>query len=531
MLLGSNNRALVHVCIHGHFYQPPRENPFTNEVPQEIGAEPYNNFNEKITAECYRPNAELDNFQHISFNFGPTLAAWIEKHEPETYRRIIEADKANYAKYGYGNALAQVYNHVIMPLARPQDARMQILWGIADFERRFGHTPEGMWLAETAVNSQVLEMMADAGIKFTILAPWQAKPDSVETIDPAERGIMQERLRTRVISELSDSFQGDPRLRHAALKALERANIPELFDANEPYMVELRNGRSIAVFFYNGPISGGVSFDQSATVDADGFVRQWILPQVSTERLSWEEPQLITIATDGELYGHHQSYRDFFLQRLTTYSVQAAGMNLTFPSKWLRENPPRCRVQIVEDTSWSCFHGVKRWGCGCDCTPGDTSWKDHLRKAFDILSDEVDRIFLVEGYRLFLSPQDALRDWLSVWLGAEKEKEFAARHLRPQASPSQARRLLQAQIYKHQMYTSCAWFFEDIDRIEPKNALAAAAITFRLLGRWVAPQVRPGFERELACARSNRKPANTGLQLYRRGARQSLVTQTEKDVV
>ena len=189
----------VQVCIHGHFYQPPRENPFTGSVPREMGAEPYANFNEKINAECYRPNAFAGNFERISFNFGPTLADWLEQADPATHARIVQSDRLNYERYGYGNALAQNYNHVILPLAKPADARLQIEWGIADFERRFGHRPEGMWLAETGASRWVLDLMAQAGLKFVILAPWQADANSIETLDPTDRARQQSRLRQGVI--------------------------------------------------------------------------------------------------------------------------------------------------------------------------------------------------------------------------------------------------------------------------------------------------------------------------------------------
>ncbi|NWJ48192.1 MAG: DUF3536 domain-containing protein [Chloroflexi bacterium] len=528
-LTGKVESSSVQICIHGHFYQPPRENPFTGLIPPEPGAEPYANFNDKITAECYSPNAKLNNYRNISFNFGPTLAAWLEKNDPVTYRNVIQADSSNVEKYGYGNALAQVYNHVIMPLARPEDMRVQIEWGIADFQRRFGHLPEGMWLAEAAVNSTVLELLADCGIKFTILAPWQAYHDSVETIDPLEHQLEQTRLRSNVLGSLSHQFHQDERLQWAASVALEHAIIPETFDPNEPYEVTLRNGKSIIVFFYNAPLSGGVSFDHGATSDADSFVKNWIAPQVNLDKLERGVDQLITIATDGELYGHHKSYRDLFLKRLVEHSIEAAGFNVTFPSHWLRTHPPRRKIRILENTSWSCFHGVKRWGEGCDCTPGDTSWKKYLRLAFNVLGMEADRLFNENSPKLFVDPNAALREWLQVYLGFQNENDFAPIHLRLPSDKNMeaARRLLMAQIYKHQMYTSCAWFFEDIDRIEPRNALAAAAITIRLLGRQLNRAAVEQFQHYLEQARSNKPHHYNGLQLYKRGVRWSQRHQVE----
>ncbi len=540
----------VQLCIHGHFYQPPRENPFIGHVPHEFGAEPYANFNEKINAECYQPNAALGNFERISFNLGPTLAVWLEQHDPETYARIIASDRANYKRLGYGNAMAQAYNHAILPLSRPRDARMQIEWGIVDFERRFGHRPEGMWLAETACSTDVLEMMAEAGVKFTILAPWQADYRSIETIDPQERRRVQARLRAAQrerlrheaealqASEDLEKGQEPPlplpypspeelRIEAAALNNVrDRSSagwIEEPYDTSEPYQVDLPSGRSIIVFFYNGYLSSAVSFNQWATSDANRFAYDWLLPQTNRDKLEAGESQLLLIATDGELYGHHQQYRDYFLDYLTREATNQVGLDVTFLGRYIRENPPRRRIRIFDNSSWSCHHGVLRWSSGCECTPGDTGWKPLLRQAFDLVSEEVDRVFEIQGNRLFKDCWAALTDYIHVWLGAASEDEFMAQHLKPVSFRSEnsrtlALRLLQAQMYKHQMYTSCAWFFEDIDRIEPKNALAAAAITLKLLGKLLRPGLYREFEATLAQAISS----HTGLHgafLYRRGLR------------
>jgi alpha-amylase/alpha-mannosidase (GH57 family) len=527
------------VCIHGHFYQPPRENPFTGQVPHELGAEPYANFNEKINAECYRPNALAGNFERISFNLGPTLATWIEQNDPQTHARIVASDRLNYERYGFGNALAQNYNHVILPLAKPEDARMQIEWGIMDFERRFGHRPEGMWLAESGASTWVLDLMAQAGIKFVILAPWQANAATVETINPAQRAIVQSRLRQQIIDKWrAESLQHLDRLREAGADPAEIAGlvqqistslphmperVPEPYNVSEPYLVELFEGRSIVAFFYNGKLSGDVSFNQYATSDANRFAYDWLLPELDREKLDRNEAQLLLVATDGELYGHHQSYRDLFLKHLTEVAVGSTGMALTFPSRYLRENPPHRRIRIHDNSSWSCHHGVERWSNGCGCTPGNSGWKGSLRRACDLLADDVDRIFAAQAPHLFKNPAQALREFLYVWQGAAPDTGFLERHLKPgkaslPGKSGLALRLLRAQMYKHQMYTSCAWFFEDIDRIEPKNALAAAAIIFRLLGRLVRPGLRDEFEQILAAAISQHTGLN-GKQLYQRGLR------------
>ncbi|MDQ6662476.1 MAG: glycoside hydrolase, partial [Chloroflexota bacterium] len=243
-----NTQGQTYLCLHGHFYQPPRENPFTGELPLEAGATPFANYNEKITAECYRPNAELGNFEHISYDLGPTLAAWLEQHHPSVYQTIIEADARHRAKFRVGNALAQAYNHTILPLATSRDKRTQIQWGLEDFRHRYGHEAHGMWLAETALDMESLDLMAQAGITYTVLAPWQAATP---------------------------------------------------IDTTEPYIVRLPEGRSMTVFFYNGPLSGAVSFDAQTTDDADRFVTASLSSQFVTEKIEAGTPQLIVIATDG----------------------------------------------------------------------------------------------------------------------------------------------------------------------------------------------------------------------------------------
>jgi len=260
-------------------------------------------------------------------------------------------------------------------------------------------------------------------------------------------------------------------------------------------------------------------------MDAERFAYQQLLPQVNVNKLRAGESQLLLVATDGELYGHHQQYRDFFLEHLTKFGTDRVGMSVTFLGRYLREHPPRRRIRIHDNSSWSCHHGVLRWSIGCECTWGDSSWKPILRQAFDLVSEEVDRIFVAQGGHLFKNSWQALTEYIHVWLGATAEAEFMSGHLKPasqksEASQALARRLLQAQMYKHQMYTSCAWFFEDVDRIEPKNALAAAAITLKLMGRLLRPGLLQAFELELAKASSQHTKLNAAT-LYRRGIRRA----------
>ena len=421
------------LCIHGHFYQPPREDPLTGAVPEEIGAAPYRNWNERIHAECYRANAELGNFERISFNVGPTLFDWMARHDAETSRRIVEQDRANVRLFGVGNAIAQAYNHAIMPLATSADKRTQVAWGIADFAHRFGRKPQGMWLPETAVDLETLTIMAEQGIAFTLLAPWQA---DAESIDPTE-----------------------------------------------PYRVDLLGGRSITVFFYHQGLSGRVSFDPALTSNADAFALHDLPWQYHSEKLCREEPHLLLVATDGELYGHHQPFRDLFLAHLLKSAGPQSGITPTFPALWLREHPPRRTVGIRERTSWSCHHGVTRWAADCDCTPTGSTWKAELRGALDWLAAAIDQHY-VEALRPLGIDSWVLRDrYIHVLLGETKAEDLICEVAGKQLETEQIQRtqmLLEAQRERQRMFTSCGWFFDDFDRIEPKNNLAYAAQATRL---------------------------------------------------
>ena len=295
-------------CIHGHFYQPPREDPFTGVIPLEKEANPFANFNEKINAECYRPNAELGNFGALSFNLGPTLAAWLEGHDARTHQRIVEADGRNRAAHGVGNALAQAYHHTILPLALRRDKETEIIWGIADFHHRFGHEPLGMWLPEMAVDRETLEVLAGQGIAFTILSPHQAKGQ---------------------------------------------------LDGAGPYRVSLPRGRKITVFFRDDVLSNRLAFDPELTRSARGFAENCLAGPYGP---SGKRLQLI--ATDGETFGHHQQGRERFLHDLLFTEAPRAGYEVTFLGRYLREHPPTKEAEIVDGTSWSCGHGVARWGEG-----------------------------------------------------------------------------------------------------------------------------------------------------------------------
>lgn len=424
---------LRYLSIHAHFYQPPREDPFTGYIPKEPGAAPYQNWNERILAECYRPNADLHNFEQISFNIGPTLSTWMGQEAPGTFHEIVEQDRRNVLKYGVGNAMAQAHNHTILPLASRRDKITQVRWGISDFINRFNRRPQGMWLPETAVDYETLQILAAHGIEFTILAPWQA-----ETTD---------------------------------------------LDPTEPYRVVLPDGQQMNVFFYERELSGKISFDPSSTVNADIFADQILKTHFNPTKIRRGEEQLLLLATDGELYGHHQHLRDRFLARLVDGASSSIGIQPIFPALWLKNHPAKRTIRLRERTSWSCHHGVGRWSGECPCTPGDGKWKVNLRRAANRLAEALDNLY-EDMLKPFVTDPWELRDrYIHVLLGEISLEallsEMRGRPLKTNQLKS-IQLMLEAQRERQRMYTSCGWFFEDFDRIEPKNNVAYAARAVRL---------------------------------------------------
>jgi alpha-amylase/alpha-mannosidase (GH57 family) len=456
------------VCLYGHFYQPPREDPFTGRIPHEPGATPYENFNEKITVECYRPNALAGNFEHISFDLGPTLAGWLEHYHQNTYRTIVDADRLNVERYGVGNALAQAYNHTILPLASARDKRTQISWGLQDFAHRFGRPAQGMWLAETAVDMESLAILAELGVQYTVLAPWQAA---------------------------------------------------EPVDVTQPYRVALPGGRSISVFFYNGPLSGGVSFDWDMTNNADSFAASFLPNHLNQDKVARGEDQLIVIATDGELYGHHKPWRDRFLHHLVHEGAQAFGFQVTTLERYLRDHPATREVKLHVPSAWSCAHGVARWSTGCECTEGNATWKPALRHALDGLSVRLDDTFERTAAKTLKDPWAARDAYLSLrngWLStADFWARFGRRRWRPrnELAEVQTMHLLEAQYFGQCMYTSCGFFFEDVDRIEPRNDIAFARRAISLVWQATHQDLQQEFVANLAAAHSWRNGLN-GTDLY-----------------
>lgn len=456
-----------HLTVHGHFYQPPREDPFTGEIPREYGAQPFDNWNERISAECYRPLAELGLFTQISFNVGPTLAMWMQQHAADVYAAMLDADRQNVARYGVGNAIAQVYNHVLMPLASLQDKQTQVTWGLADFQHRFGRKAEGMWLAETAVDIETLEVLADAGVKFTILAPWQVRNSAVDT--------------------------------------------------SEPHVVHLPSRRTISVFFFHDGLSRNLQNNPLLTEDAARFA-DICLPLAATwDKFKRDEDQLVTIASDGEYYGHHLPGRDQFLRDLLRKEAPERGWRVTYPALYLREHPIMTSVEIAPNTAWSCYHGVDRWHNACNCFPGQGEWKQPFRRALDTAAAAIDAYYEVEGGELLRNHIAARNDYIRVKLGEVEQAEFIRLHASHPLNAQDTQRaawLLEAQYYRQLMFTSCAFFFDEFARIEPKNAIAytARALSYTRLATGVDLQEQ--FKAQL---RKIRGQASTmsGEQIYR----------------
>ncbi|MFW6117111.1 MAG: DUF3536 domain-containing protein, partial [Thermoproteota archaeon] len=360
-----------YVCIHGHFYQPPRENPWLEEIEIQDSASPYHDWNEKIKEECYAPNTAsrildpegriiqiTNNYSKMSFNFGPTLLSWMEENAPEVYKAIIEADNESQERFsGHGSAIAQAYNHMIMPLANSRDKRTQIIWGIKDFEHRFGRSPEGMWLPETAVDLETLDIMAEYGIKFTILAPHQAK-----------------RVRKEGEEEWKDVTG-------------------EKINPRKTYFCKLPSGRKIHLFFYDGPITKEVGFGDLLR-NGERFAEK-LVEGFSEDQ---DQSQMVHIATDGETYGHHHYHADMALAYCLHYIESEESAEISIYGEYLENNPSTHEVEIVENSSWSCEHGVERWRKDCGCNTGrhphwSQEWRKPLREAMDWLRDRIMSIY------------------------------------------------------------------------------------------------------------------------------------------
>jgi alpha-amylase/alpha-mannosidase (GH57 family) len=490
----STNR---YICIHGHFYQPPRVNPWLEVVEVQDSAAPFHDWNARVTAECYAPNAEArilcaegtitqiaNNYRYISFNFGPTLLSWLEEQAPEVHQALLDADAYSRERLGHGNALAQVYNHMIMPLANERDKLTQVRWGLADFERRFGREPEGMWLAETAADVATLECLAAEGIKFTILAPSQAaraKPPG---------GNWQDVTGGRI----------DPR---------------------RAYQAVLPSGREIALFFYDGPASRSIAFEK--TLD-DGNRLAQRLTSLFDDRS--DEPQLAHVATDGESYGHHHRFGEMALAFALDVLQKDEALELTNYGAFLEMHQPTWQAEIVEPSAWSCPHGVDRWqaDCGCAVDPGrgwNQKWRKPLREGLNQLNDRLIKLFETQGGELFKDPWEARNDYVEVLPPAPHEvwEEFLKQHqVRPLNDDEKVRaaKLLESQRWALYMFTSCAWFFDDIAGLEAIQNLRFAARALQLAEELDGGGWEDDLLKHLAQAESNKKSEGSGADVWRK---------------
>ena len=498
------------LTIHGHFYQPPRENPWLEAIELQDSALPFHDWNERICKECYNPNSVsrivdnknqildiVNNYQYMSFNFGPTLLSWMEEFAPLTYERIIKADIDSISEHsGHGNAIAQVYNHMIMPLANAHDKETQVKWGIRDFEYRFGRKPEGIWLAETAVDDATLKVLVDNGIKFTILSPYQAL-----------------KIRKTGDKEWQDVSWGN-------------------IDPARSYKYTLKGDskKSIALFFYDGAISKSVAFDELLK-DGNRFIKR--LKEGVSETRNY--PQLVNIATDGESYGHHTKFGDMALSYVLKIKAEDEGFKITNYAEYLDKYESDYEVDIKQASSWSCFHGVGRWKEDCGCSTGghpgwNQKWREPLRNALDYLRDELAKVFEAEGPKYFNDNPWAIRNkYIDVILDRNYVtiRKFQKENFKPDLTEEQkvkGMELLEIQRQAMLMYTSCGWFFSEISGIETVQIMKYAARAMQLVARFTNEDFETHFKDILSQAKSNIAEFGTGKDIYERFVKPSVVT-------
>jgi alpha-amylase/alpha-mannosidase (GH57 family) len=489
------------VCIHGHFYQPPRENPWLETVETQDSAAPYHDWNERICAECYAPNGAarvvndknqitriVNNYARISFNFGPTLLSWLRENAPRTVRMILDGENRSRQRYrGHSSAMAQVYNHMILPLANARDRNTQIRWGVADYESSFGTPPEGMWLPETAADTATLEALATNGIEFTVLAPHQCK-----RIRPLKGEV-----------EWTDT-------RNATV------------DTTRPYLMRFASGASIAIFFYNGPDSRAIAFE--GLLDSGDN----LAGRLKAGFKDSPQPQLVHVATDGESYGHHHKYGEMALAYALRLLEQDKTVKLTNYGCFLEQFPPEFECEIVENTSWSCMHGIERWRSDCGCNGGkpgwNQAWRAPLRKALDELRDALVPLTEREGGKFFNDVWAARDAYIHVVLDRcteSADRFFAAQQTHTLTEPErvQALKLMEMQRHAQLMYTSCGWFFDDIAGIETVQVIAYAARVLQLAQQLFGEQaglLQPAFLARLSEAHSNVPEAGDGASIYKK---------------
>ena len=494
------------VCIHGHFYQPPRESPWLEVIEIQDSAFPYHDWNERITAECYAANAVsriwdthgriarlVNNYTGISFDFGPTVLLWMQKYAADAYEAIIEADRQSVEKFsGHGNALAQAYNHMILPLADSRDKNTQIVWGIKDFEYRFGRKPEGLWLPEAAVDLESLDIMAQHGIGFAVLAPSQAH-----------------RVRPIGDGEWLDVGGGK-------------------IDPGMSYRIALPSGRVMNLFFYDGPISQALAFEGLLN-NGEAFAHR-LISAFPDDRSS---PRLVHIATDGESYGHHHRGGDMALAHALHYIESNNLAQLTNYGRYLEDHPPTHEVEIFENSSWSCVHGIERWRSDCGCNSGgnrgwNQSWRAPLRAALDWLRDAVNPMFEQLAGRLLSDPWAARDDYIDIIVDRSPERisAFLSRHAaRPLVGEDEITVLKLMELQRHAMlmYTSCGWFFDELSGIETVQIIQYAGRVLQLSDQLFAEALEPPFLERLALARSNIPEHGDGRSIYEKFVRPAML--------
>ncbi len=480
-----------YICIHGHFYQPPRENAWLEQIEVQESAAPFHDWNERINDECYGPNAHarilnekgriidiINNYEKISFNFGATLLSWMELQRPDSYEAILRADKAGLKRFGgHGPAIAQVYNHIIMPLANRRDKETQIIWGLYDFEKRFKRKSEGIWLAETAVDVETLELLVDHGVKYTILAPNQGK-----------------RYR-----KSDGEWQNG-------------------IDPNQPYFIKLKNNRQIAVFFYNGEVSQQVAF--SGLLNDGKLFAQKLMAGIKADA---QTPELLHIATDGESYGHHHRQGEMALAYCLDQLENEPTVQITNYGQYLELYPPTLEAEIYENSSWSCAHGVERWRSNCGChTGGDESWnqlwRNPLRRALDYLKEKLDALYELEMKAIHPDPWLLRNEFIEVVFQAENRDydTFFEKHLPKldDAKKTHAIRLLEMQRNGMLMFTSCGWFFNDVSGIETLQILQYADRAIQLAERESDLNLHSEFLKILDEGKSNISGMGTIAEIY-----------------
>jgi len=492
----------VYVTVHGHFYQPPRENPYLDAIERQPSASPFHDWNERIHAECYRPNAFarifndrgevvniVNNYEYLSFNMGATLMSWLERYDLEVYQRILEADKKSCDRLnGHGNAIAQVYNHIIMPLANQRDKYTQIRWGKADFRARFGREPEGMWLAETAVDRATIAALIAENIRFIVLAPSQAE-------------------RCRPLGTGEESWYG-----------VGGGQI----DPTRPYRCFLPGGDRdldyLDIFFYDGPISRDMGFSDVL------YNSQHLAGRIGQAVRGDHRPsQLLAVSTDGETFGHHKGGTEKSLAYAFTGEFPQRGWTVTNFAHYLSLCPPTWEVELKPVTAWSCSHGVNRWQDDCGCGGGGgwhQKWRRPLRDSLNWLRDQLLPIYTERSQELFSDPWQARDEYIQVILDRSPGnlEEFLVRqqsHPLTAEEKTDALRLLEMQRHALLMFTSCGWFFEELSRPEGVQILRYAARALELAGDISGIQLEAAFIQHLSFAPSNVEEFQNGAEVYR----------------